>query len=176
MIKINLYGGPNCGKSTIAASVFVELKSKYINCELVREFAKELVYEGKDMRTLDEGERLSLLAEQLHRERILDGKVDYLITDSPMLLTAFYHNKSYAKKIAVDNLKDNEIHVWLNRLSSNYQQEGRSHSLIESINIDKKMKKYLLNCGIKLIEIDGTIGERTKFIISLLKLKDNNIT
>jgi adenylate kinase family enzyme len=174
MIKINLYGGPNCGKSTIAASVFVELKSKYINCELVREFAKEMVYEGKDMRDLDEGERLALLAEQLHRERILDGKVDFLITDSPMLLTAFYHNKNYAKKIAVDNLKKNEVHIWLNRIINNYQQEGRSHSLDESLKIDKKMKQYLLSCGINLIEIDGTIKERTDFILSLLTIKDHN--
>jgi predicted ATPase len=62
----------------------------------------------------------------------------------------------------------------LNRISNNYQQEGRSHSLDESLKIDKKMKQYLLSCGINLIEIDGTIKERTDFILSLLTIKDHN--
>ena len=171
MIKINLYGGPNSGKSTIAAAVFVELKAQLINCELVREFAKELVYEGKDMRTLDEGERLSLLAEQLHRERILDEKVDYLVTDSPMLLTAYYHSKDYAKLIALNNLKKNEFHFWLNRVSKTYERSGRSHSLKESLKIDEEMKEFLLDCGITLIDIDGSIKERTNKILKLLKIK-----
>jgi hypothetical protein len=74
---------------------------------------------------LTDGERLSLLAEQLHRERILDGKVKYLITDSPMLLTAFYHKKQYAKTIAMDHLKADEFHIWLNRIDSEkYEQKG----------------------------------------------------
>lgn len=170
MIKINLYGGPNCGKSTIAASVFVELKSRLLNCELVREFAKELVYKGIDMRTLDEGARLSLLAEQLHREKILEEKVDFLITDSPLLLTAYYHKRDYAKIIAINNLKESDIHVWLQRNDSGYQQTGRSHSFHESLLIDKEMKDYILSSGISLIDIDGSIKERTQKIIEILKV------
>jgi hypothetical protein len=168
MKKINLYGGPNCGKSTIAAAVFVELKARLINCELVREFAKELVYKGIDMRSLDEGSRLGLLAEQLHRENILKGKVEYLVTDSPMLLTAYYHNKDYAKIIAIDNLDKDEFHFWLPRTTLTYEQNGRSHTLEESLGIDKEMKEYLLSSGITLIEVDGSIKERTEKIVSVL--------
>lgn len=168
MIKINLYGGPNCGKSTIAAAVFVELKARLINCELVREFAKELVYKGVDMRLLDEGSRLCLLAEQLQRETILKGKVDYLITDSPMLLTSYYHNKNYAKVIALNTLNKEDFHFWLPRTNQKYEQSGRSHNLDESLKIDEEMKKYIIDCSVNLIEVPGSIKERTDKIIKLV--------
>ena len=46
---LNLYGGPGVGKSTGAAYIFSMLKLAGINCELVREYAKELVgAEDKD--------------------------------------------------------------------------------------------------------------------------------
>lgn len=44
---INLWAGPGSGKSTIAAYVFSKLKMKNINCELVTEYAKQLVYSGR---------------------------------------------------------------------------------------------------------------------------------
>jgi adenylate kinase family enzyme len=37
---INLFGGPGCGKSTLAARIFSILKLKDISCELINEYAK----------------------------------------------------------------------------------------------------------------------------------------
>lgn len=42
-IVINLLGAPGAGKSTLAALIFSKLKMKNIACEIVTEFAKDLV-------------------------------------------------------------------------------------------------------------------------------------
>lgn len=42
---VNLVAGPGTGKSTTMAGVFYKLKSLGIDCEMVTEFAKELVWE-----------------------------------------------------------------------------------------------------------------------------------
>ena len=44
---INIFGNPGSGKSTIAAYLFTELKSRNIEVELVTETAKDLVYIAK---------------------------------------------------------------------------------------------------------------------------------
>jgi adenylate kinase family enzyme len=71
MIKINLYGGPSSGKSTLAAQIYADFKLKNLKVELVQEYAKELVYQNHDMRRLTEAERIIILGEQFRRERIL---------------------------------------------------------------------------------------------------------
>ena len=45
-ICICLYASPSSGKSTMAANVFSKLKMLGINCELVTEFAKDLVWDN----------------------------------------------------------------------------------------------------------------------------------
>ncbi len=44
---INLWAGPGAGKSTTAAGLFNLMKIRGYNVELVTEFAKEMVYEGR---------------------------------------------------------------------------------------------------------------------------------
>ena len=45
MKVINIFGGPGTGKSVTAAKLFAELKIQNKNCELITEYAKELVYD-----------------------------------------------------------------------------------------------------------------------------------
>ena len=42
---INLFGNPGSGKSTVAAYLFSELKSRGLEVELVTETAKDLVWD-----------------------------------------------------------------------------------------------------------------------------------
>ena len=177
MIKINLYGAPSSGKTTLAGQIFASLKSKRYNIAYVQEYSKDLVYQGIDMRTLGEIDRINILAEQLRREKILKNKVDYLVTDSPLCLTAYYHKDplkkedwSYAKDIALRHLNDDEFHFWLGSVDE-YEFEGRSHTPEESDAIQKEMKNYLRKeCGINLIEIKGSPEERLKKVLNHLKI------
>ena len=83
VIIVNLFGGPGTGKSTTAAGVFAKLKMQNINCELVQEFAKHVVWRG-NFTTLNN--QLYIFAKQHDRLFHLKDKVDIIITDSPTIM------------------------------------------------------------------------------------------
>src|SRR5574344_1019681 len=86
-VVINMFGAPGVGKSTTAAMAFALLKMKGVDCELSSEFAKDLVWECRYETFKDE---LYIFAKQSHKLFRLLGKVDAVVTDHPLLLTAFY--------------------------------------------------------------------------------------
>lgn len=173
MIKINLYGGPSSGKSTLAAQIFAELKVLGKRVELVREYAKELVYEGQDMKKLTEADRLIILAEQFRRESILLNSVDYTITDSPMILTAYFHRYEYAKDIVLRHLNKSEIHIWVERPSV-FEDVDRSHNEEESKQIDKEMLDFVENCNVAIHKVQGTPQQRLDQVMHILKKNIQN--
>lgn len=86
-IVINLYGGSGIGKSTIAALLFAQMKMLRMNVELVREYVKLWAWTGKKVRPADQ---IYLLGKQSAYESLLYGKVDYIVTDSPVMLAGAY--------------------------------------------------------------------------------------
>ena len=87
MIVINLWGAPGCGKSTAAAFLFSRLKSLGVNVELVTEFAKDLTWEERNEALKNQ---LYVSGIQSFRISRLDGRVDVVITDSPVPSGIFY--------------------------------------------------------------------------------------
>jgi hypothetical protein len=142
---VNLYGGPGTGKSTTAAGLFHLMKLRSIECELVTEYAKDLVWaERHTMFT----EQDYIFAKQNHRLRRLDGKVDWVITDSPIILGFFYIEDSFPGKEpfcdfvrAMFNSYDN-INVFLERVKP-YNPNGRNQTEDESRAIDVRIKEFL---------------------------------
>lgn len=104
MIVVNLFGAPGCGKSTVAAGLYSRLKQKGYNAELVSEFAKEITWEGHFTLLRDQ---LYLLAHQNRKLERLKGKVDIVVTDSPLLLTLAYVPPNYYGKF-----KDFVYEIW----------------------------------------------------------------
>jgi len=86
---INLIGGPGCGKSTTAAALFAWMKMAGRDVELVREYVKSWAWDGIKIGPYDQ---LYLLGKQARQESRLYGKVEYVVTDSPFLLSAVYEN------------------------------------------------------------------------------------
>jgi len=140
----NLFAGPGAGKSTMAASLFAELKRKNINCELVTEFAKDKVWE-ESYGVLDN--QLYVFAKQFHWLRRLFGKVDVIVTDSPLLLSLYYGCKeSYVFKALVmeQHNKMETLNLFVERdPSRDYDERGRMQTLDEAVEIDKSLKKLL---------------------------------
>lgn len=174
MKKINLYGCPSSGKTTLASKIFAKMKELRYDIAYVQEYSKDLVYQGIDMRFLDEKDRIFILAEQLRRESILK-KVEYMVTDSPLILTAYYHqdpNKnedwSYVQDIVKRQLKDDELHFWLN-IIEDFEEVGRSHSKDESLKIQEELKSYLHSFNIELIELPNGLDERVDEILKHIK-------
>lgn len=84
---VNLWGGPGCGKSTTAAELFAALKKRNISCELVREYVKNWAWRGERVGQWDD---VYLFAKQLRAESAVYGRVDWVITNSPLGLGAVY--------------------------------------------------------------------------------------
>lgn len=85
---INLYGGPGIGKSTTAAGLFYEMKKKRLEVELVTEYAKDMVWEGRHNILEDQ---IYVFAKQHRRiARLKNHGLDWVITDSPICLGLVY--------------------------------------------------------------------------------------
>lgn len=168
MIVINLFSGPGAGKSSIASDLFALMKWKEYNVELINEYAKILTWEKRHDILRDQ---LYLLAKQNRMLERLKGQVDYVITDSPLLLCKAYAQPDYFKESFfkfVDDLYDsyNNINIFLNR-KKKYFSIGRNQTEDEAKELDKKVKKILLESGKPFIEIDSTPTAR-EAILELL--------
>jgi len=148
----NLYGGPGTGKSTSAAFMYFVLKSLGKNSELVREYVKEWAWEGRQFGIFDQ---IYFLGKQVRKESMLYGKVDFIITDSPIMLNAYYGTKhcstsigtsiatlvsSFYRQAEVEGHK--HVHVMLQR-SKDYNPAGRYQTEAEARHIDIDMRDFL---------------------------------
>lgn len=174
---INLIGGPGSGKSTTAAGLFSEMKMRGYNVELSLEFAKDLVYEGRNETFKDE---LYIFGKQAHSLFRLDGKVDYIITDRPLIMSQvyneYYSKRTNSKKWNIDFnalVKDtwdryDNTTIFLTRKKP-FISTGRNENEIQAKELDKLFKKFLNKNNIPYITVDGDNNAVTK-IIELLKL------
>lgn len=152
-IVINLIGGPGSGKSTIASGLFYSLKKNGIDCEMALEFAKDKVWE-ESYRTLDD--QIYVFGKQYHRLWKLLGKVDVIITDSPLILSAIYNKEQsdYFEDFIIEQFKkfNNKVY-FIERNPSQYQENGRMQNLEEAIEIDEKILDILKRNNISFINI-----------------------
>jgi adenylate kinase family enzyme len=153
---INLFGGPGSGKSTTAAGLFHRMKLAGYKVELVTEFAKQLTYQKRY--AVLANNQAYVHAKQLHYLDTVVGQVDYIITDSPTLLSVVYAKDSYPhsfKQFVIDifNLYDN-LNVAIKRVKE-YQPYGRSQTLVEAQEIDDKIYKTLIFYKIPFIVVEG---------------------
>lgn len=169
---INVLGGPGVGKTTIASDLFVRFKRKELDVEIVSEFAKELVWEKRNEAFDD---RLYMHAEQNHRLMMMNGNLDYIITDSPLILTSVYnhfylenkHTKEYNKMIDDVTLQTfnsyNNITFLIER-ETGYDTNGRRESLDEAKAIDERIIKYLEDNNIQYIKINDRVNAADEII------------
>lgn len=155
-LVVNFYGGPSCGKSTMASRLFSELKSRDIKCEYVTEYAKEVTY-TEDWNKLSD--QLYITAKQNRRMNILSGKVDVIITDSPILLGRHYAPVEYLSGtfgVLVMELYNtyNNINIVLNR-KKKYQEYGRTQTELEAHQIDSDLEELLIKQNLPYDKFDG---------------------
>jgi GTPase Era involved in 16S rRNA processing len=138
---INLLGEPCAGKSTLAAGLFYLMKKKYMSVELVTEYAKDLVYDGHTSGSMSQ---LTIFAEQYRRVFRLVDKVDYIITDSPLSLSAFYarDNKPLSEYILSEADTFNNLNFFVNR-SHAYDPNGRYQTEEQAAEMKVELRKFI---------------------------------
>lgn len=146
MRVINLFAAPGVGKSTTASLIFFNLKALGVNCELIQEYAKDKVWEKnhKALRC-----QPYITAKQFYRIMRMDGEVEIVITDSPVLLGIIYASfgcgESWTGAVYdMFNSFDN-INICLERNTDlhPYNPKGRNQTESESIKIDGEIRKIL---------------------------------
>jgi hypothetical protein len=146
MLKvINLFGGPGCGKSTTAADVFARMKMEGFEVELILEYAKSRVYEEHSSVFADQA---YLFAKQLRQFHRLEGKVEWAVCDSPLLLSVMYAQEyDYRYQTFIPFVYEasscfNNFNFFLKRPTS-YNPNGRLHTEDQARELDKQCEEVL---------------------------------
>ncbi len=152
---INLLGGPGSGKSSIAMELTPKLK-KRVKAELVTEYAKDKTWK-KDLSTLKD--QCLVFGKQNHRQLMLINQVDYVVTDSPIILSLVYIPDNYPRSFipfVLDTWHSyNNLNFFVRRVKP-YQAYGRNQSKDEAIAIDNKIYKLITDYKIPFTIIDGS--------------------
>ncbi len=171
MRVINLFGAPGSGKSTLRAGLFYEMKMAGYNVEEVTEYAKDMVWEERFNIFNDQ---IYILGKQNRRLLRLTNKVDYVLTDSPIIMgIAYMVNTPYdatLRQLIAEVFKSyDNFNVFINR-SHEYQNVGRNQTADESDILAEQIKELMKEFDIPFIEVNSSDLTPTK----LLTLVENN--
>jgi len=142
-VLVNLHGGPGTGKSTTMHGTIWELRRRGLLAEMAPEFAKRVVWEG---RTNLLHNQLYLLAKQAKVLVDLDGKVDVIISDAPLLNSILYNQNAsdHFRGLVRDLIAQypRTLNVFLER-SKAYEPRGRVQTEDEARALDERIHRLM---------------------------------
>ena len=97
------------------------------------------------------------------------GQVDYIVTDSPILLSAIYSkgNPESFRQSIVDIFKEmNNANYFILR-HKEYVEQGRNQTEAESKEIDDKLLRYLTWNEVDVTKVDGNEDAADKILAHL---------
>jgi hypothetical protein len=152
---VNFWGGPGSGKSIAAAQAYIDLSKLGYGVELIREYIKDWVWEDRKRFALDQ---TYIMGKQMRREQVCLGQVDYIVTDSPVWLSAFYDGyycdhgdviknvvKEYYKTVIDDG---HEVVDFFMKRSGTYNPKGRYETEEDARKIDFALGQFCWDNGI----------------------------
>lgn len=158
-LHVILYGGPGVGKSTVAAGVFAKLKQTGVRVELITEYAKDLVWEGR----LDQTWQPRIAMEQAWRMERLEGQVAVTISDGSPLNSLVYSD-------CTPELRDWILADYRNRRTVAFQlvrdplraydTAGRSQTEVEAREVDRLVDAMLTSNRITRRVVSNPAGYR----------------
>lgn len=181
---VNFIASPGTGKTLMAALTFAALKCQHNTCELVQEFAKELVWK-EEYETLNNQWYVS--ENQYRRLKSVYKKVKFVVTDSPLLLGVYY-NRNYldnvcnvekTEKMILKKIKEfNNIYIFLKKNEEfPFENVGRVHNEQQSLKIQDELKEMVKEFNLTCLEIKSDVNavdEIVKYIYdSVVLLKKN---
>jgi hypothetical protein len=152
---VNIWAGSGAGKSTTAAHAFALMKQAGLSVELVREYVKGWAWQGRSIGEFDD---VYITSKQLQAESILYGKVDYIITDSPIGLGAVYEEVYKPGELTMwrltQALRQRQIRAGVRivdcllRRTKPFVQAGRYENETQARGVDQICERHLRTlCG-----------------------------
>ena len=168
---INLFGPSGTGKSTTALGLAYELILKGYKVEVVTEWIKEKIF-ANDLSVVKD--QLYIFAKQRRKQFILQDKgLDFIVTDSPLLLSGFYGIKYNTTDKLMETVIFNEFHKFSNLnfllkrtipFDPTFRLESQQQSDTDYVN----MQNFLEANSVEYLDIDES--EKTQQILKLLNL------
>lgn len=169
-VVINLFGGPGCGKTTLAHELTAAISRRGLICEYVPEYAKDLTWdtlsEDNDVAAAARTALGSSITQQraIHDEQMkrIDrpyGFVDTIVTDSPAIISWAYSSGSETE---LSEFHDYMLHEFMRHRNLNllvkrevpYEQIGRNEDEATAKQKDDIMFDILKN----ICEPFATVG------------------
>lgn len=177
---INLFGGPSIGKSSVAGGLFYELKKRHIKVDAPYEFPKVLAWDKNYPAIKDQ---FYVIGNQHRGISRSYGNVDYIIMDSPILLSLVYKNfyeeeptypgsfydESFDNFILSLHNKYDNLNIVLERDDNRFEDSGRYQNLEESKILDQRFIQLLNqnNLPYHTVKIETAVQQ----ILELLEIK-----
>jgi hypothetical protein len=174
-LVVNLFAGPGTGKSTNAALAYGKLKCDGVKAELVTEFAKDLVWEGREKAL---GFQPYIIGKQMFHIHRLLGEVEVIITDSPILFGVIYNADGYGPSWrshiweVFNSWNTLNIHLLRNSEAHPYVEEGRTQSEAEAKLIDDRIFELIRGTPKVAIRV-GEGDETANQIVAAVKERLN---
>ncbi len=157
--------------STTALGLAYELKLKGYKVEVVTEWIKEKIF-ANDLSVVKD--QLYIFAKQRRKQFILQDKgLDFIVTDSPLLLSGFYGIKYNTTDKLMETVIFNEFHKFSNLnfllkrtipFDPTFRLESQQQSDTDYVN----MQNFLEANSVEYLDIDES--EKTQQILKLLNL------
>lgn len=155
-VIVNLLGGPGSGKSTLAHEVTSELKKAGFTVGFVSEYASEMIRDGRadELRDGSLSTQQELFIVQAERVQAYLGKVDFVVTESPTILSAFYLKEEGPiseefKQCVRDDYRSHNNFTCMVKRGQEYIQEGRVQDAAGAAEIDDKIRTWMREEHIK---------------------------
>ena len=175
-VLINMLGCPSSGKTSLSAKLFAYMKARDINVEYSSEYVKGWAWEGKRVGPFDQ---FYIFGKETHNQSRLFNKVDFIISDSPVMLTAFYHyfyngNEALNEvcqnfyKLAKEKADIKVLNFFLPR-KKKYVSKGRFQTEEEADRLAVQLQEWLAKEQYPYIELDCEDEDRLKVVVDSVK-------
>lgn len=166
---INIIGGPGCDKSLFSSAIILNLNLREKSVEQIPDYAKFLVWH-KDYEALKN--QYVIAQRQFEMLALLDGQVQYLVTDCALPQLLFY-NETYRDNICdVTKTKaqilewyqaHDNINILVERGNKKYVSTGRMQDENGARKIDMELKGMLTRENIPFTSMPPDIAAINAF-------------
>lgn len=160
---INYFGCPASGKTTAAFEKCAELKKQGYTVYFASEFATDMILDRKYESLKNQR---YLFVNQAKRLLRAYNKVDYVVTDCPILLNIVYarFNENSDPKLEKEIIKLHESfeneNYFLPFNGYNYKQENRVHTAEQALVIDGMIRQVFKDCGMVYCETCKKVSDK----------------